>query len=227
MRRLPCDARREGALELGINLVDGDGGEETEAAQVDGEQRDLTAADGARRGKQVPSPPSTITSSQPSGPARAAGRPAAGVRARSDSSIAHRDARGCSHSSNFGTSITAALDAGLGDDADGLNVGHTAETPVPFRAQDRALDDAVWNPSARTAPLHSIAGRLRAVPGRARFRPCPPVPCPTSNCGLISITISPVGAQQRRQRGQDQSHRDEAYIAHRQIDGLADIFGCR
>ena len=42
----------QGALQFGKQLVDGDGGQESEAAQIDGEQRDLAAADGARGGEQ-------------------------------------------------------------------------------------------------------------------------------------------------------------------------------
>jgi hypothetical protein len=65
----PADAMlaAKGALQLGIQLVDGDGGEKAEAAQVDGEQRDLRLPMARAAESSVPSPPSTITRSQPSG----------------------------------------------------------------------------------------------------------------------------------------------------------------
>ena len=42
----------QGALQFGIQLVDGDGGEKAEAAEVHREQRDLAPSDGARGGEQ-------------------------------------------------------------------------------------------------------------------------------------------------------------------------------
>ena len=42
----------QGALEFGIQLVDRDRGEKAEAAEIHREQRNLAAADGARRGEQ-------------------------------------------------------------------------------------------------------------------------------------------------------------------------------
>ena len=42
----------EGALQLGVQLVDGDGGQEAQAAEVHGEERGLAPADGARGGEQ-------------------------------------------------------------------------------------------------------------------------------------------------------------------------------
>ena len=42
----------EGALQFRVNIVDGDGGEKSQAAQIDGKQRDLALADGARGREQ-------------------------------------------------------------------------------------------------------------------------------------------------------------------------------
>src|SRR5260370_38401450 len=42
----------KGALQFGIKLGDGNGGKETEAAEIHGKQGDLTVADGARGREQ-------------------------------------------------------------------------------------------------------------------------------------------------------------------------------
>ena len=42
----------EGALQFGEKFVHADGGEKAQAAEIDGEQRNLAAADGARGGEQ-------------------------------------------------------------------------------------------------------------------------------------------------------------------------------
>jgi hypothetical protein len=113
----------EGALQFGIQFVDGDGGEETEAAQIHGEQGDLAVADGAGGGEQ------RAVAAQHDHQIAAFGH----FRARETVAprgvdggafvVAHTDSAGFEPGQQPGYHIGRGGNGGLGDDAYGFN-GH-------------------------------------------------------------------------------------------------------
>ena len=115
----------------------------------------------------------------------------------------------------------------LGEDADGLTWLTAAikqKLLVAFRACDRAFHDL----GGEIRFFHSTPAlwrtRLHAARRRARFRLCRPVPCRLRTAASPAPPFRPgSGFRYAHHRGENQRGRNEADIADRQIDWLAEI----
>ena len=173
----------------------------------------------------VPSPPSTMTRSQPSGTslARQAGD-AAGVDTRSCSSHAHCDAAAVQPVDQLGHHARRRpATFGLEMIPTVLMMGIEEKLLVPFGAENRAFHDA---------GLESEFAHGRARPGRKRpggaagsrtMPPLPTWPLPTSNCGLISITICPPGCNSGTAAGRIRVTEMKLTSQRDQVHRLADV----
>ncbi len=119
----------QGALQFGQDGVDGDGGEETQTAQVDGEERDFPAPQGACRGQQ-----GAIASEDDQQVAAVGDFFAGHAAARAEIARRHlvepdRDPARLEPLDNAGDHLGGLRHLGFRDDARGLNVVHATGTP--------------------------------------------------------------------------------------------------
>ena len=125
----------EGAFQFGKELVDGDGGEEAEAAEVDGEERDFAAADGSGGGEQgaVAAEHDDQVAAFGDFMARHAGGEGVDGGFLID---AGGDAALSQPFEQLGRQLDGGWGVGLGDDSHGLNDGHRGETPDSLRRRE-------------------------------------------------------------------------------------------
>jgi hypothetical protein len=122
----------QGALEIGVDLIGGDGREEAEAAEVDGDERNAAVADGAGGGKEraVAAEDDDELAIVGDFLARQALRADVGGSLQVE---ARGDAAGAQPIEDAGQKLSGGFDAGFGDDADGLNGVHAAGIPCCLR----------------------------------------------------------------------------------------------
>src|SRR5208283_802075 len=108
----------------------------------------------------VPSPPSTITRSQPCGTSPRGMPCAAGAYTAVSTSQRTAMARSRSHSSSRGTIARASAEFGLEQMPTVLMVGIEQELLVPFGAEDGAFDHIGAEAEIRRGPFDTLARRL-------------------------------------------------------------------
>src|SRR5690348_15432340 len=131
--------------------------------------------------------------------------------------------RRSSHSISSGTSIVAALAPGLEMMPTVLISGIEEKLFVPFRPQNGAGDDACSESELSHGAVHpftrgSVRRRIAHDP------PLADLTLPGFELGFDQYNQLRIGrAKQRRERRQDEGHRDEAHVADDEIDRLADL----
>ena len=99
----------------------------------------------------------------------------------------------CSHSSSLGTSSAGLGRFGLEMIPTVLMMGMEEKLLVPFGAEDGAFHDAGLESQFPHRAASRVAQAAWWSAGSRTMPPLPTWPLPTSNCGLISITICPPG----------------------------------
>src|ERR1044072_3540750 len=161
----------------------------------------------------VPSPPNTITRSQPSG---TFSRGIASLRPAYwpvGSSKRKPMPRCCSHAISSGTSFSAAPTPGLEMMPTVLISGIEEKLLVPFRPQNGAIDDAGSESELSHGALHPLAscGVHRRIAHDAALAY---LTLPRFELGFDQYNQPRLGrAKQRLERRQDERHRDETYVA--------------
>ena len=231
------------ALERGVELGQRRLGEEAEAAEVHGEDRDVgrrRARCGRAVASSVPSPPRTTIRSTSDGSASArdgAMRTAAFQRraaprrgrrrcpARFSQAIRSRTTRGPPSRRGL-TTMPTRRDGqpvhGVSLSGPGVSPHQNRmrqELPVAFGAGDgrRRQCRGARDPAAPPRPRRRRPP-ARGRPDRARCRPRRRRRGPASNCGLTSATTSAARREQRHERRQHQPQRDERHVDGDEIE---------
>src|SRR5690242_19815447 len=131
--------------------------------------------------------------------------------------------RSASHASSLGTSSAAARIPGFEMMPTVLMTGIEQELLVAFRAGNRTFHDARFEAQALHRVFHARA-RCAMQFRRAHDAALADLAFPHFELWLDEYNHRTLGAQNRRSRRQNQSHRNEADIKRRQVDKLAHVF---
>src|SRR5690242_3678771 len=128
--------------------------------------------------------------------------------------------RSASHASSFGTSSAAAGTPGFEMMPTVLMTGIEQELLVAFRAGDGTFHDARFEAAQALHRVFHARARLAMQFRRTHNAAFADLAFPHFELWLDEYNHRTLGAQNRRSRRQNQSHRNEADIKRRQVDKL-------
>ncbi len=167
----------EGALQFGEQFGHADGGEKTQAAEIDGEQRNLAAADGAGGGKQ------RAVAAQHDDQIAALGNVLAREAFEAVVEIgrglfvgADGDAARAQPLHKLGHNRAGRRRIRFGEDSDCANGGHGAETPCSLPRLGSGYPSRSFETQTPSPRAPRVRRRPDAAPDREQCRPFPPGP---------------------------------------------------